>query len=89
MERTTTSRHFTWIEEYQGGVWNGMRNSTTVFEIKVAPARHEDGKHYEVHSRLPGQSNFALGSYSLETAQQMADEYFERWLSMMGLATKS
>lgn len=88
-ERTTTSRHFTWIEEYQGGVWNGMRNHSVFIRIELGTSDNEGMGQYEVRGCLPGTSAVRIPHHTLEAAQRGADRLFEEWASSMGLSIKS
>lgn len=81
-----SSRNFDWRESKDTQTWWGSRNALVIFTITYMPLREDqDGRPYELFSRLPGQTGFNLGLMTLEQAMDKADRRWEEWVHMMGL----
>ena len=85
-ERTTHSRHFTWIESLDGKTWSGQRNHTTVVEVETRYDLFSGGRLFALVSRLPGHRIYSKSVDHPQEAMEAADQLFEEWAASMGLS---
>lgn len=87
-ERTTTSKHFTWIEDVSGAGWSGQRGRLTLARINLGTTDNEGLGRYELTSAVFTSATYATPCPDLEEAKRVADLYFERWVMQVGLEIK-
>lgn len=79
------SKHLLWTKWERKSFWSGTINATVILEIDYKANSGNDGRDYQVTSRLPGHRMFSLRARSLEQAKEKADKLYAEWCAGMGL----